>query len=659
MQYYLQDRQWEKAFDTALKLDSINQKSGPADRTPLLYFIYFQAPVEYIKKLLENGADVDAVDKDNWNAIFYCLLVDNIDYIEILAKYGINMEHRKLLGKAFFEFNKKEKAHWTLMYGDTKNIEDEIRKALGHTALCYELEKKCRFDYIEALLKNGANVNNKLIDKWIDNFKNKTSRFRPIMSILLHNEQLHKSMYLPISELLIKFGAQINEMDVGIKEKGFRTLIAIEKPIERASEIGLHDVVKLLLDKHIEYQIFMKEENYIYGSAYIAKTNGHHAIYQLTENIMKTYKKENNLFPYNLSNFAKKIFGKGNSETSIEITQECNFNKIDEFSLFIKTSLEVSKYQIVIDMLENIDIEIDRIISCTDVNPETLKKLSNLLYVLEQKCYRETLWAEASFFYQQPFDYREFKESVYCSCPINVTEEIAMHHVGFVNPREQSFTRNIFTINQIYFLFANFIYQPSESKLENIIATIDAVINLLTERLLVLFKQANEQRKEKKAANEEQLQSEVDVMSSKKTKEGLENLLELCKFIKKSKCYERTCIDNLFLKNDEIFQCDIVVEIYYKYPQLILDILDFIGQYQFVLNEINKQKRVEEIFEKLLQYTMKVTMSTKQEKLYCVDFIMENTIKDDFLYFFRREDIGKMKMKDLTSLTKEEFNGYK
>lgn len=642
IQYYLQDKTWEKAFQSTLKLESINEKFGPGDRTPLLYFTYFQAPVEYIEKLLQNGADVNAVDNKNNNAVFHALFMDKVEYIEILAKYGANLEHRKLLGSTWPDLNEEEK------------------KELGHTALCYELEKNCRIEHVEALLQNGADVNNPIIDKWLDGTKNKTHRIRPPLSVLL-NTQLHKSLYLPLVELLIKYGANINKRESIKKDSNnkLRWIAAVEDPLERAASLGLYDVSKLLIEKHIECNTFSKNKSFIWKAQIIAKDAKHYLIYNLIKDTIERYKKENNLFPYNVTNFFGKVFRGNNitkhfskSEELIEQTKNDDDNEIEKLRILIESSSDVAEYQYVLDIFENIDIEIDRVVSSGNVDSEVLKTLAELLFVLEQKCYNETLWSQASFFYQQPIEYRNYKNLAFSGCPIDDIEIIGLGGVGegCVNPIEFGLTKNIYTYNQMYFLFAAFLTKPSKKALDDLVNTIDAVNKLMTHRFPLLFEMGN--TNSNLFSNDEL--KKINNLLDSLIRDNALALLEICSHIKKSNQFSKLSLEMMFNKENGSFKDSFMVEFELKYPQILNKLLEFIEQYKFICNENNKTERIEQIFEKLFQYSIKSSISTKQDKLDCVYFILDNIKKGDFLDFLKRKR-SNFTIQDMDYLSDEEF----
>ena len=649
IQYYLQNKMWEKAFQSTLKLDSINEKYGIGDRTPLLYFTYFHAPAKYIENLLQNGADVNAVDNKNNNAIFYALFMDKVEYIELLAKYGINLEHRKLLGSTWPNLNEKEK------------------KELGHTALCYELEKKCRIEYVEVLLKNGADVNNPLIDKWLDGTKNKVHRIRPPLSVLLQNLELHKSLYLQFVDLLIKYGANISEKDSIIKNLNnkLKSIANVEDPIEKASSLGLYDVLKLLLDKHIEYNTVSQNIAFIWNAQVIAKNCGHYLIYNLIKDTIEKNKRENNLFPYNVMNFFRKVFKKKSIKKNLLISGEPfedtknDNNEIEKLRILIESSVDVKEYQYVLDILENIDIAIDNIVSIENGDYEILKTLSELLFVLEQKCYKEVLWALSSFFYKQPIEYGEFKETVCSCCPINFTEKVALGSFGHANPMEYGWVRNVYTCNQIYFLFAGFLSKPSKETLDELINIIDAVNNLISFRLPLFLEITNAHYR---IMSEDKLEYINKLLNSQIKNQTLA-LLEICNHIKKLDQFSKLSLEMMFSKEKGSFKDSFIVEFEAKYPEILNKLLEFIQQYKFTCNENNKTKRIEQIFEKLLQYCIISKMSVKQGKLYCVDFILDNTQKGDFINFLNKKNMKKYKEKrsNIDSLTEEVFtyNGDK
>lgn len=66
--------------------------------TTLLMIASGRGTVQFVRELISRGADVQAVDSDNWSPLLFAAKGGYIEIIEILVDHGADIEHRDMVG---------------------------------------------------------------------------------------------------------------------------------------------------------------------------------------------------------------------------------------------------------------------------------------------------------------------------------------------------------------------------------------------------------------------------------------------------------------------------------------------------------------------------------------------------------------------------------
>jgi ankyrin repeat-rich membrane spanning protein len=69
--------------------------------TSLLMVASARGLVPYVKELIARGADVQAVDLDNWTPLLNAAKGGHLEVIEILLDHGAEIEHKDMVGILF------------------------------------------------------------------------------------------------------------------------------------------------------------------------------------------------------------------------------------------------------------------------------------------------------------------------------------------------------------------------------------------------------------------------------------------------------------------------------------------------------------------------------------------------------------------------------
>jgi len=86
----LQERQMEQTIKLIGYGASLNGPQGDADETLPLHTAILHEFLVATVYMLENGADVNLLDRRGWTPLHYAAFVGNTDFIRLLLKYGAN-----------------------------------------------------------------------------------------------------------------------------------------------------------------------------------------------------------------------------------------------------------------------------------------------------------------------------------------------------------------------------------------------------------------------------------------------------------------------------------------------------------------------------------------------------------------------------------------
>lgn len=623
--FSLQEKEWDDAVAFALQLQDINEHSGPGKRTPLLYFIYFKAPIKYVTLLLEKGCNMNSIDINGFNAIFYCLMQDIPEYIPILVKYGTNIDYKRVRGDI------------------PDDITPEEFSKLGLTALGYELETKCRIEYIKILLDNGANPNIEIYDKWIHKDKKIKCRISTPLIVLLKNNSILRPYYLPIVQLLYNYGARIdiNEYFSGDK-------IVYLSALEQSIHMESYEIFDFLLSKYFLFEqitkIHKKQFNQIYILTVAKKLD------KIWEQIV-VLKKKKNVFPYNITNFIRNFFNK-NDNRQLSNQNEQNKKQLEILQKNIEL-LNNNRYEKIIDIYDSLDqlakIEIGR----GKGDYDFLRLIANVLYSIERRCYNNALWALVCFGYQQNTLCLRIKESVY-QIPINEIELIkAIGHAN-IAPDEFNAIKDIFSFNQLLFQFSRVVFKPKKEELRYLINCINAISIFFTKRYPVFCK-ASEYSSEiekgeksifdmPKLLNIESFKL-AGTIFTREQEEKLNLLLSLCLYFEKKNEFEFLDIyENLQQIKDDPYilqdTCHSMENIHNNIVDLINNISKFYQQYKFIENENNEKERKEQILIRLFKYTTTKYFNVKLKSFSILQFILDDTADEDLFWTLSNEKLN-------------------
>jgi hypothetical protein len=130
---------WEERLD-AEDIDWINSrlKKYPEEInirldtkfTPLIYAVHDNLNVNFIRFLLEKGADVDATSRYEDTAFYWAVLNDEIEIVKLLIEYGTNIHHKRDERNAFDIHLSPEMFRFLLSIG--VSIEDGIEEENPH-----------------------------------------------------------------------------------------------------------------------------------------------------------------------------------------------------------------------------------------------------------------------------------------------------------------------------------------------------------------------------------------------------------------------------------------------------------------------------------------------------------------------------------------------
>lgn len=65
--------------------------------TTLLMIASGRGTLQFVRELISRGADVQAVDSDNWSPLLFAAKGGYIEIIEILVDHGADIEHRDMV----------------------------------------------------------------------------------------------------------------------------------------------------------------------------------------------------------------------------------------------------------------------------------------------------------------------------------------------------------------------------------------------------------------------------------------------------------------------------------------------------------------------------------------------------------------------------------
>ena len=176
--------------------------------------------IETINKLLNDGFEVDIMDKDEYTALFYAWRYGHRKIVELLLHHGANIEyksssHKQQLFYNVVEYGRMEMVKLIL----EKDVDINGKKPFSRWTVLGVASENRRIDIIKLLLENGVDIENK--DRYKRTVLNRASR----------------RGYIEVVKVLLDSGAKIETKD---KDK--------TTPLIWASKCNHLEVVKLLLE---------------------------------------------------------------------------------------------------------------------------------------------------------------------------------------------------------------------------------------------------------------------------------------------------------------------------------------------------------------------------------------------------------------------------
>jgi ankyrin repeat protein len=188
------------------------------------------------KVLIQNGADVNAVDKDNWTSLHIAAGNGNVDVAKLLIQNGadVNAEERYYCTSLHIAAGNGnvDVAKLLIQNGAEVNAVDEAKRTSLHLVADYG-----HVDVAKLLIQNGADVN--AVDEWK-------------WSVLCYASCRSKSV--PITLELLCSGAKIDKTT--LKEDNTGLLVQIENKLEKLRN-GDHRIMNLCSNEENKYKWYL------------------------------------------------------------------------------------------------------------------------------------------------------------------------------------------------------------------------------------------------------------------------------------------------------------------------------------------------------------------------------------------------------------------
>ena len=177
----------------------VNVKCDYYGKTALIYAIEGEKNIDWVKLLLESGADINAQDNYGISAFTYAVLSDNLDAAKILMKAGADAEPKDIQ-RAFEKAALKGDQDLVQLFVN-KGADVNSKDFLGHPILI-EVVLRCRKaqEMVSFLIDLGADVNTK------ESLYGETA----LIKVVIKTRYTFDTEDADMMKLLIEKGADVN-----------------------------------------------------------------------------------------------------------------------------------------------------------------------------------------------------------------------------------------------------------------------------------------------------------------------------------------------------------------------------------------------------------------------------------------------------------------